>query len=277
MNLTEIDLIGRTAFAVAALRAAENRRADRLFADPYAAAFLAAAGLPDGADERDFVAIMGEQVAVRTRFLDAALTAAGCPQVVLVASGMDSRPWRLDWPAGSELFELDQPAVLRFKQEVMAEQPPRCVRHEVPADLRTDWPVDLLRAGFQPDRPTAWLIEGLLYALDETGADRLLDAITTLSAPGSSLAFDHIENSPALHAALTGLHPGLAALWQPGPADPSAWLTRHGWQPELHELDELARQHGRPTHPAYDPAAGGTAHAWLGRARLPENHDTARS
>jgi len=272
MGLTEIDMIGRTSFEVAALRAAEDRRPDRLFADPHAAVFLDAAGFPATPEPvgRDFVTVMAEQVAVRTRFLDEALTAAaadGCRQVVLVASGMDSRAWRLDWPAGTELFELDQPGVLRFKDEVMSDAPRR-VRHAVPVDLRADWPTELLRAGFRTDRKVAWLVEGLLYALDETASDQLLATITSLSAPGSRLAFDHLECGAALRAALTGMQPGLAALWQSGPTDPAAWLRRHGWRPDLCELGPVARGYGRRAHGDYDLAEGGTAHAWLGRAQL---------
>ena len=274
MGLAEIDMIGRTAFEVAALRAAEDRRADRLFADPHAAMLLEVAGYPATPRQakQDFVAIMQEQVAVRTRFLDDALTAAtadGCRQVVLVASGMDSRAWRLDWPVDTELYELDQPEVLRFKADAMATESPRCPCHAVPVDLREDWTTELVRAGFRPDRPTAWLVEGLLYALDETSADRLLAMTTSVSARGSRLAFDHIENSPALRAALTRMSPDLVALWQPGPSDPAAWLRRHGWQPDVHDLASLAREHGRRAHPDYDPAEGGTAHAWLGRALRP--------
>jgi methyltransferase (TIGR00027 family) len=273
MSLAEINMIGRTAFEVAALRAAEDQRPDRLFADPCATVFLTAAGYPatPQSAKQDFVAIMETQVAVRTRFLDEALAlaAAGATQVVLIASGMDSRAWRLDWPADTELFELDQPQVLQFKEEAMAAESPRCVRRAVPVDLREDWTTALLKAGFRSDRMSVWLVEGLLYSLDESAADRLLAAITTVSAPGSSLAFDHIENSPALHEALTEMHPGLLALWQPGPSDPAAWLRRYGWQPDLHDLAALAREHGRRAHPAYDPDEGGTAHAWLGRASLP--------
>lgn len=283
MRLAEIDMIGRTAFEVAALRAAEDRRPDRLFADPYAAPLLHAAGFPatPPSAKRVFATIMADQVAVRTAFLDEALTAAtgeGCRQVVLLASGMDTRGWRLDWPLGTELFEVDQPAVLRFKDEVMVGHQPCCVRHPVPADLRTDWTGELVRAGFRPDRPAVWLIEGLLYALDENASDRLLAAITAVSAPESRLAFDHIENSPALHSALTTMHPDLAVLWQSGPPDPAAWLRKHGWLPDLRAFGPLAREYARRAHPAYDAEEGGTAHAWLGRALLArENDDTARS
>lgn len=285
MGIAEIDAIGRTSFEVAALRAAEGRRPDRLFADPYAALVLDAAGFPATSSpaKRDFEAIMSSQVAVRTRFLDEALIAAtrhDCRQVVLVASGMDTRAWRLGWPRGTELFELDQAAVLRFKDEVMATQGGlRCVRHAVSVDLRADWTGELVRVGFRADRPVVWLVEGLLYALDESAADRLLAAITSVSAPDSWLAFDHVENSPPLRAALTTMHPDLVALWRSGPVDPAAWLRRHGWLPDLRAFGPLAREYGRRAHPAYDPEEGGTVHAWLGRALLPtrDNGGMARS
>ncbi|HEX5407137.1 MAG TPA: SAM-dependent methyltransferase [Pseudonocardiaceae bacterium] len=268
MDISQINAIGRTAWEVAALRAAESERPDRLFTDPYAALFLDAAGIPMEPDpaKQDLVAILGEQAAVRTRFLDETLLAAGCRQAVLVASGMDSRAYRLEWPAGTEVFELDQEPVLRFKQEVMVAHPARAVHHPVDVDLRADWPPLLRQAGFRPDEPTAWLAEGLLYALDAGAADGLLDAITGLSAPGSVLAFDHVQDSAALRAALTRISPGLAALWQSGPIDPEDWLRGHGWTPEVSELAQVANSYGRGVHPAYDPATEGAAHSWLARA-----------
>ncbi|GAB3472527.1 SAM-dependent methyltransferase [Actinophytocola sediminis] len=268
--MAKLNAIGGTALRVAALRAAETRRPDHLVADPHAERFLAAAGDSTGGSGQhglgdEFVAVMSQQVAVRTRFLDDALlaaTAAGCRQVVLVASGVDSRAHRLAWPAGVELFDLDQPAVLEFKDQVLDPASARCTRHPVGVDLRTDWPVPLRAAGFRPERPTAWLTEGLLYALDPAAADGLLTTIGGLSAAGSIIAFDHIQTSQRLREMLRATDPALVQLWRGGPADPAEWLTRHGWTAEITELADLARHHGRTVHPAYDPAAGG-AHSWL--------------
>lgn len=268
MDLDGIDAIGRTAFEVALLRAAEDRRPDRLAADPCAQLFLDAAGITE--QKRDFAALMGPQVAVRTRFLDEALLSGGARQVVLLASGMDGRPWRLRWAAGTEVFEIDQAPVLRFKDAAVASLTASCVRHPVVADLREDWATSLQQGGFRPDRPTSWLIEGLLYALDEAAADRLLATVTGLSAAGSTLAFDHVETSAALR---TAIGPDLARLWRSGPTEPMRWLTRHGWEPDVRDLADVAAEYGRQVHPAYDPAAGGTARAWLGRAVLPATND----
>ena len=264
-----IDAIGRTSLAVAALRAEETRRPDALFADPYAARLLAAAGGPPDypGDAAAFHAIMAGQVAVRTRFLDDALldATANGGQVVLVASGMDSRAQRLDWAAGTTVFELDQPAVLAFKNGVLP-APARCALRTVGVDLLGDWPAALSAAGFRPDEPAVWLVEGMLYALDESAADRLLADLSRLSAPGSTLAFDHVQRSPALHHALTALAPELDGLWRGGPGDPVAWLAGQGWRPDVRELAGVAARFGRSTHPAYDPAIPGHAHSWLATA-----------
>ena len=270
MSTPQIDQIGTTALFVAALRAAETARPDRLADDPHAATILAAAGMSSIPGDVDgFVSILGDQVAVRTRFLDEALLAAtadGCAQVVLMASGMDSRGYRLAWPEGTELFELDQPSVLDFKREVLADAnaEARCRVHSVGVDLRDDWAGALRAAGFREDRPTAWLTEGLLYALDATAAEGLLGGIGRLSAPGSTIAFDHMEKGPALTDALRALDPGLLDLWQTGPLDPTAWLERGGWEPHVVELAGLQRAHDRPVHPGYDPDVAGSVQGWLG-------------
>ncbi|WP_431914832.1 SAM-dependent methyltransferase [Nonomuraea jabiensis] len=206
--------IGATALGVALLRAQESGRPDWLFDDPYARHFLqavdpastpwAAAG-PSPATAR-LLRVMAEQVAVRTRFLDRALLAAAareCDQVVLLASGMDARAYRLTWPPGTTVFELDFADVLAFKAAVLDGRGaiPACRRVEVANDLRQDWPRALTESGFSPRRPAAWLAEGILYTLPPEAADLLLDRITAVSAPGSVLALDHAEDSELLRAA----------------------------------------------------------------------------
>ncbi|MDA2810932.1 SAM-dependent methyltransferase [Nocardiopsis sp. RSe5-2] len=276
--------IGGTALGVALLRAQESRRPDRLFDDPFAERFLAAVpdgGSPWAADRTSgasspftaFHRLVADQVAVRTRFLDDALLAAardGRTQVVLLASGMDTRAYRLDWPAGTTVYELDSADVLTFKRTVLTEQgaAPRCRCVEVSADLRQDWPEALAGAGFDPGRPTAWLAEGLLYALPSEGADLLLERITANSAPGGFLAFDHAEDTDALRAARAQVAPELVALWQGGPGEPGPWLAEHGWAPEVEDVAEAARGFGRPAPPAFDPDRPGSARGWLCTARL---------
>ena len=120
---------------------------------------------------------------------------------MILASGLDSRPYRLPWPAGSVVYEIDQPKVIEFKTETMADigAEPTAERRTVSIDLRDDWPAALRRSGFDATRPTAWSAEGLLVYLPPEAQDRLFDNITALSAPGSQLATEYHPDAGAQH------------------------------------------------------------------------------
>lgn len=258
--------VGKTALGMALVRAQESRREDRLFDDPYAQAFADAAagafsGEPATAGERTPggpLARLGEvfvfHAVIRTRFFDdylLAAVAAGCRQVVLLAAGLDSRAFRLPWPAGVRLFEIDLPDVTGFKETVLARQDakPACERTVIPADLRGPWPARLAAAGFEPAARTAWLAEGLLLYLTAGEAIRLLADTGELSAPDSRLSFEHgsIAGSALLAQART--LPEMAqytALWKDGLGeDAPGWLARHGWQPQFHDRARLAAAYRR--------------------------------
>ena len=132
-------------------------------------------------------------MAVRTKFFDEFFldaTNAGIRQVVILASGLDARAYRLPWPDGTTVYEIDQPQVIEFKSRTLAElgAQPTAHRRAVAIDLRDDWPAALRAAGFDPAQPSAWSAEGLLGYLPPDAQDRLLDTITELSAPGSRIA-----------------------------------------------------------------------------------------
>jgi methyltransferase (TIGR00027 family) len=178
--------------------------------------------------------------------------------VVLLASGLDSRAFRLRWPAGVRLFELDLPEVLGFKERVLATATPSCVRAAIPADLRENWAERLLDAGFQPGVPTAWLVEGLLIYLSYDEAARLLETVGELSAPGSQVSFEQRGGDSADLASRARALPGasgLTALWKGGLGSEGAgWLADHGWAPEFHSQSTLATAYGRPSEAS---ASGG--------------------
>jgi methyltransferase (TIGR00027 family) len=203
--------VGTTAVMVAAARAAETEEPDPLIRDPYAKLLVSEAGtgvwenMLDGSllakvEEFDPEAAaifrhMRSYQAVRTHFFDAHFAeavAAGIRQVVILASGLDSRAYRLDWPAGTKVYEIDQPKVLAYKSATLAANgaTPSAERHEVPIDLRQDWPAALVAEGFDPKAPTAWLAEGLLMYLPADAQDRLFTQISELSAPGSRIAVE---------------------------------------------------------------------------------------
>jgi methyltransferase (TIGR00027 family) len=200
---------------------------------------------------------------VRTRFYDEyllAVTAAGYEQIVLLAAGLDTRAFRLRWPKTVRLFELDFPAVLDFKQRVLADQGavPGCSRATVPVDLCKDWSRELLAAGFQQATPTVWLAEGLLLYLSHEEAARMLTRVGELSVPGSRLSFEHItpDDHVLIARAVAMDDTGqLAMLWKGGLGEHAAqWLTHHGWRSQIHLRHVLAAHYGRPFD---DPSGGG--------------------
>ncbi|SOB86237.1 SAM-dependent methyltransferase [Streptomyces sp. 1331.2] len=242
--------VSRTALSVARVRAYESARPDPLFVDPYAAAFVTAARvpMPTGGPGSDLAKALVVHSILRTRHYDDRLLAAGADQVVLLAAGLDTRAHRLDWPAGTRVFELDLEPVLAFKEQVLTGlgAEPRSRRTVLPADLlEADWPARLVRAGFDPARRSAWLAEGLLVYLTSEQAAALLTTVAGLAAPGSRLLLEKggdlsaVPQDPAL-AHVTG-------LWQGGLGpDTHGWLDRHGWTTGLTTLDQVGEMYGRP-------------------------------
>ena len=206
--------VGVTATMVAASRAMATKSERPLINDPFAEPLVRAVGvdlfvrlvsgelnpadLQDGNDSSsESMPRMTDNMAVRTKFydeffLDAAQ--AGIRQAVILASGLDARAYRLAWPDGTTVYEIDQPQVIEFKSRTLAEMgaQPTAHRRTVAIDLRDDWPAALRAAGFDPDQPTAWSAEGLLGYLPPEAQDRLLDTVTALSAPGSRIATESL-------------------------------------------------------------------------------------
>ncbi|OBF61556.1 SAM-dependent methyltransferase [Mycobacterium sp. 852002-53434_SCH5985345] len=203
--------VGATATMVAAGRAMATKDPRGLIHDPFAEPLVRAVAVDfftkmmDG--ELDLDAIenasqvrmqaMVDGMAVRTKYFDdyfVNATGGGIRQVVILASGLDARAYRLPWPAGTVVYEIDQPRVIEFKTGTLAGigAEPTATRRAVPIDLRADWPAALKASGFDPTAPTAWLAEGLLIYLPPEAQDRLFDNITALSAPGSTIATEFV-------------------------------------------------------------------------------------
>ena len=273
--------VGATAVMVAAARAAETDRDNPLIRDPYAKVLVAGAGTGvwDFMLNGDFVAKVGEAdpevaaivehmgsyQAVRTHFFDdffSAAAAAGIRQIVILASGLDSRAYRLQWPAGTTVYELDQPKVLEYKAATLDQHgaEPVAVRREVPIDLRFDWPKALREAGFDTSVPTAWLAEGLLMYLPADAQDRLFERVTELSAPGSRIAAETVGLHSAERrermrerlgriAAEFGVDDtidvGELTYEDPDRADVAEWLAAHGWRSAAVTSQDEMRRLGR--------------------------------
>jgi methyltransferase (TIGR00027 family) len=265
--------VGATALGVAASRAVETAGPSPLIRDDFAAVLVSSAG-PAWARLADANIAwldddpLGQRIhrtgvdyqAVRTHFFDGyfhAATRAGVRQVVILAAGLDSRAYRLDWPPGTAVYEIDQPKVLEYKAAILESRGavPTATRRAVAVDLREDWAAALSAAGFDRDRPTAWLAEGLLAYLPSDAQDRLLEMCTELSAPGSELAVEEFTMNTHGNTQRwnrmrdrLGLDVNVEALTyhESDRSDAAEWLVDHGWQVRsVSNREEMARL-GRP-------------------------------
>lgn len=275
--------VGATATMVAAARAMATRADHRLINDPFAEPLVRAVGIDlftrlasgelrpadlddDAGSGRLGMQRMTDNMAIRTKFFDKFFldaTNAGVRQAVILASGLDSRAYRLPWPAGTTVFEIDQPQVIEFKSRTLAElgAKPTANRREVAIDLRDDWPAALRAAGFDPGQPTVWSAEGLLGYLPPEAQDLLLDTVTALSAPGSCFATESAPSRDPSHQDRIKEHMRTASeRWRKHGLDldmteliyfgdrneAAPYLSNHGWQMTGSSIRELFAAHGLP-------------------------------
>jgi methyltransferase (TIGR00027 family) len=257
--------VGFTALAVCAARAFDAALEPPLADDEFAVKFVEAAGEPNliaavaNVDTSSPTAFNAQWVGVRTRVFDdyfAQAGRSGARQAVILAAGLDARAYRLQWPSDFVVFEVDQPRVLEFKQQVLDEQgaAPTARRVTVATDLRDDWAGALLAAGFDPDAPTAWALEGLLPYLPGPAQDALFGKLHQLSAPGSWIAAElgpapgeveeFAENVLTIPQAVA--QPPVADLWYDDPrADTKEWLAERDWSVAAIDLVKMAVEYGR--------------------------------
>ncbi|AEV71293.1 methyltransferase, putative, TIGR00027 family [Mycolicibacterium rhodesiae NBB3] len=273
--------VGATATMVAAARAIASKADDALIDDPFAEPLVRAVGvdfftkLASGelrAQDLDVdnasvgMARMTDNMAVRTKFFDEFFSnaaEAGIRQAVILASGLDSRAYRLAWPAGTTVYEIDQPEVIEFKTKTLADlgADPTADRRTVAVDLRFDWPSALIAAGFDPSKPTAWSAEGLLGYLPPDAQDKLLDTITELSAVGSYVAVESTPSiDPADHEKAIERMQEAAQQWRDhgfeldfadliylgDRNEASKYLADHGWQISWRSVKQLLEENGLP-------------------------------
>ncbi|MDM4141583.1 MULTISPECIES: class I SAM-dependent methyltransferase [Mycobacterium] len=263
--------VGATATMVAASRAVASQGPNPLLDDKFADPLVRAVGLDpfirilDG--DVDFAddplmnrKTRAEQMTVRTRFFDDFFiksTEDGVRQAVILASGLDTRAYRLPWPAGTVVYEIDQPQVIAFKTDTLTGlgAVPTAERRTVAIDLREDWPAALRQSGFDVTQPTAWSAEGLLPYLPPEAQDRLFDDITELSAPGSRLATEHV---PDPNAFTDERMQRITERWRRAGFDLDAgdlfyrgersvvvdYLTGHGWDVTAHPVRDLYAHNG---------------------------------
>lgn len=260
--MTRMSAVERTALLTAALRAAETRRPDRLYADPYAEAFagdlgpellgeIRAVTFPANAERT--LPSTPDYNAIRTRFFDDLVTSAaaepGMHQVVIAPAGMDSRAFRLRWPENVRLFELDRPAVLAEKHAVLGDVQSTVDRTTVEVDMRApDWTTALVDAGYDPGARSTWLLEGLLYYIPEPDVHAILRAVRDVTEPGSVVIADIVNSDALTLPNMRGLLDVFASWgcpWLFGTDDPEGLFAEHGFRVTAVQPGEPDADYGR--------------------------------
>jgi methyltransferase (TIGR00027 family) len=139
---------------------------------------------------------------VRTKHIDAVLKesiAAGLEQFVILGAGFDSRAYRFkDKLKGVRIFEVDFPGTLLCKKQRLTKLYkflPDYVTY-VPIDFNSQSIKDVLfESGYDPNKKTFFIWEGVSYYLPEESVDSVLEFIATNSAYDSSVVFDYVIGS----------------------------------------------------------------------------------
>ena len=261
--------VGNTARWIAASRARESELAQPLFSDPFARELAGEAGFELQRLMRTAMGVPGDgpdlYLSIRTKFLDDALhdtvRSRGLHQVVILAAGMDTRAFRIPWPSGVRVFEVDRDEVFDHKEAVLgrAAASPSCDRHVVRADLARPWTAALAAAGFDRSKPAAFLVEGLLMYLEEADAQAVLAAVASVAAPGSWIAADVVNpevlTSPYMARYMTALREA-GSPWKFGIEDPESFFRQRGWSPTVVQPGDPDASYGRwpfPTAPRAMP------------------------
>ena len=267
------NLLGSTAHWTAAVRALESKREDRLLNDPWAAALAGEQGALWIAQHPEESTI---PIVLRTRFFDDFLQRVTAQhsirQIVLMAAGLDTRAFRLHWPEGTRLFELDQPTVLNYKEEILYSLGalPACERRIIGKDLTEPWKDDLIANGFDPQERSGWLLEGFLFYLPTETIPWLIDEITNLVAPGSWLGFD-IINDAVLTSPWTkswvDMQAQWGAPWIGSLEDPESTLAARGWDATLTQAGQPDANFSRWTLPVIPTKMANMPHNWFVTAK----------
>ena len=229
----EITHVSDTALMTAACRALETERSDGLIRDPFAARLAGERGMTIA---RNLARLdrMCFGVGVRSYFLDKlvrkCVAANGVTTVINMGAGLDTRPWRLKLPASLRWIEVDFPAILDYKDSVLAGTAPRCRRERMDADLSSEAGRARVFAE-AAGAPTLAITEGLLMYLPGETVEAL--------AEGANWKYWALDvSSPALVDRVgRETYKDFQGVRSPGHLDGLETmdvLRRHGWNTLRH-------------------------------------------
>jgi methyltransferase (TIGR00027 family) len=151
---------------------------------------------------RVYPAGMYEYVISRTKYIDLEFEKAlreGVQQILIFGAGFDSRGIRFKDALGdARIFELDAPVtqnakIARYKEKGVS-IPENLIF--VPIDFdKESIPERLLESGFEKNRKSLFLLEGLTMYLQPDSVDKTFKIIRDFAGAGSRVVFDHIYAS----------------------------------------------------------------------------------
>lgn len=268
-NVDSAYKLGMTARWTAAVRAYENTREDRLFTDPLAS-MLAGRGGREWIESRSLDSVA--PIILRTRYFDDFLQnitgEKRIRQIILMAAGLDTRAFRLDWPEGTQIFELDQASVLEEKEAILnsADARPTCKRRTVKVDLSGAWSDSLMTAGFEPEQPSGWLLEGFLFYTSNETITEILSNVNQLAMTGSWLGFDIVNSVSLTHPLVRPwieMQAKAGVPWIGAMDDPAEFLETLGWKATLTQAGQPDANHGRWPFPVIPTMMPDMPHNWF--------------
>ena len=246
-----------TARWIAYFRALESKRPDALFRDPFAQRLAGAAGATM-AHELGGVDIISRAIAVRTATFDQLITELVATrfigQVLNLAAGLDTRPWRLNLPVHLHWVDVDLPGLLAYKATILGCARPQCQYRAIAADLTdSSSRQQLLVEVTRDERVTLVVTEGFLVYLSPSQVASLTQDLR--KPPAIQWWLTDLVGPPALAilqqawGSILGSEQidSRQATFQFAPADSSEFFRSVGWQEhQYYAAREQARQFKRP-------------------------------
>jgi methyltransferase (TIGR00027 family) len=262
-----VDHVSDTAFLVALCRAMESERTDAAFQDRFAG-ILARPKAEWLTERMPFLEEGRWLLTVRTCLIDELLlerVKEGADAVMNLASGLDTRPYRLALPTSLWWLEADLPGVIDYKTEKLAGELAKCRLERIALDLNDSGARRQLVSYLgQGAKQSIAVTEGILPYLDEEtvrelAADLHADSsvrwwLMDVTTPDSLrwMAEKHKGNH----------HEGKVAL-KFAPLEGAEYFARFGWRVRSFEsfLDGSQRYERRaPVSMMSDPGAAGFLH-----------------
>lgn len=241
-----------TADALVVLRADKTLAEQFLFEDPTAAWFITEQGKAMAQMAQAVDPAYVDFNMSRYHYFEQQLSRAfeQFKQILILGSGYDTRAIRMaqDNPDPS-VFEIDLPEVIESKQALLVEHDlkiPTSVKL-LSADLSDNgFPEQLKKAGFDADKPTFVMIEGVVFFLPSMLTDKLFCPRHLNLAPGSELIFDFwCKDRVDLMNALVSERIGKGLFHAIDKATDqhqmSALLNQYGYQADIKSLQDIAQ------------------------------------